>query len=196
MNVQERWWAGDFGNEYTQRNKIDWQWRRSFWELMVEKAQPRSVLEVGCNAGHNLLALRSVDPTMKLRGVDLNGEALAQAREHSLDARDVSGLEVGKLWPQHFDLVFTAGVLIHVAPADILPMMRSIVRASKKWVLAVEYWAPVEEAVTYRGHEDRLWRRPFGGLYEDLGLTMEATGELGNGDGFDLCTYWLLKKPE
>lgn len=194
MNAQEKLWAGDFGREYTERNRVEWQRRRSFWELVLEKSAPRSVLEVGCNAGWNLLALRDIDPTMKLRGVDLNPQALAEARANVLDAREVSGRDVGELWPGQFDLVFTAGVLIHVGPRELEATMRSIVAASAKYVLAVEYAAAEEVALEYRGGKDRLWKRPFGQLYEGMDLEVESSGELRAGDGFDDCTYWLLRK--
>jgi SAM-dependent methyltransferase len=80
LAAQEKFWAGTFGDEYTQRNRVAWQDRRSFWDLMLEKTCARSVLEVGANAGWNLLALRALDPTLKLRGVDLNPEAIKEAQ--------------------------------------------------------------------------------------------------------------------
>jgi hypothetical protein len=92
--------------------------------------------------------------------------------------------------------VFTAGVLIHVPPVDLPETLVSIVNASKRWVLAIEYEAASEEPVPYRGHEERLWRRPFGLQYEAMGLEVEDRGQLGPGDGFDFTTYWLLRKPE
>jgi pseudaminic acid biosynthesis-associated methylase len=195
MNAQEEFWKGSFGDEYLKRNRVDWKVRRSFWDLMLEKTGARSVLEVGANAGWNLLALRDNDPTVKLRGVDLNPNAIAEARANALDVREVPAAKVGECWPKRFDLVFTAGVLIHVATDDLQRVMSSIVGASSRWVLAVEYDAVYEQEIDYRGHAARLWKRPFGLLYEiGFDLELEATGELGAGDGFDSCTYWLLRK--
>lgn len=197
MNEQERFWAGDFGRDYTARNRVNWRSRVSFWDLILEKTGARSALEVGCNAGWNLMALRAVDPTLKLRGVDVNEEAVREAKAEFLDARIVPGAQVGGLWPGRFGLTFTAGVLIHVAPEDLESTMRSLVAASNRHVLAVEYAAASEEHVEYRGHAEKLWKRPYGQLYEELGLEMEAVGELGAGDGFgEGCTYWLMRKPE
>lgn len=194
MSAQEAFWRGSFGDEYRERNRVEWERRRSFWDLILEKTAARTVLEVGCNAGWNLLALRACDPTVKLRGVDVNAAALAEARARSLDAREASGREIGALWPRRFDLTFTAGVLIHVAPDDLLPTMHSIIATSRRWVLAVEYWAEKEEQVEYRGHEQRLWRRPFGAAYQALGLHLVDSGNLLPGDGFDNCAWWLLEK--
>jgi pseudaminic acid biosynthesis-associated methylase len=196
MNPQEEFWAGAFGADYTARNRVEWKARRSFWDLMVEKTGARSILEVGCNAGWNLLALRDVDSSIKLRGVDLNPQAIKEARANGLDARELPATKVGECWPRRFDLVFTAGVLIHVAPDDLAAVMVSIVNASAKWVLAVEYEAAQAREIQYRGHAGKLWKQPFGLQYEAMGLELEASGELRAGDGFDDCTYWLLRKPE
>lgn len=195
MSEQVKFWKGSFGAEYTKRCRPDPKDRASFWDLILERTSARSILEVGCNWGPNLRALRDADPTIKLRGVDVNASALAEAREQAFDAREVAGRDVGRLWTERFDLVFTAGCLIHVGPADLKATMESIVMASKRWVLAVEYAAEKEEEVEYRGHAARLWRRPFGLLYEDLGLDTVLTGDLAPGDGFDNTKFWLLMRP-
>lgn len=191
MNDQEAHWKGPEGSAYTKRNRVAWTKRIPFWKSILEIADPSSVLDVGCNAGWNLLALRSLNRHLYLRGVDLNVDALVEACGHNLDAREVGASEVGTLWPRRFDLVVTSGVLIHVAPQYLGKTMESIVRASKEWVLAVEYEAEQEESVVYRGVEDRLWKRPFGRLYEDMGLKLEMEVEA---EGFDRCKAWLLRK--
>lgn len=194
MNDQEKFWKGEFGDAYVQRNRVPWQNRQAFWELMLEHTAARSILEVGCNAGWNLMALRAIDPTIKLRGVDVNAAALAEAKANYLDAREVPAIKVGKNWPKHFDLVFTAGVLIHVGTKELEPTMASIVEASSRWVLAVEYAAASEEEVPYRGHTEKLWRRAYGPMYEEMGLDMVEVGDLAPGDGFDNCRFWLMRK--
>jgi hypothetical protein len=93
--------------------------------------------------------------------------------------------------PLGAELVFTAGVLIHVPPAGLDAFMRAIVAASSQYVLAIEYAADVETEIEYRGQMGMLWKRPFGKLYQDLGLTLIETGEAV---GFDRCDYWLFQK--
>lgn len=194
LNVQEEWWRGSWGDAYLQRNHPDWMKRRAFWELMLERTRARSVLEVGCNRGANLIALRDVDPTLKLRGVDVNASALAEATALAFDAREVAARDVGRLWPGRFDVVVTVGCLIHVAPADLHDAMRSIIGASNRFVLAVEYGSEIEEEISYRGHADRLWKRPFGAIYVAHGLSVVDSGQLMPGDGFDNTTWWLMSK--
>jgi pseudaminic acid biosynthesis-associated methylase len=189
---QEQFWQGSFGSEYVSRNRVDWALRVPFWEDILLWTGARSVLEVGCNIGSNLKACRSVDRQIELVGVDVNQDALMEATLAGLDVHEMSGSSVGHRWPDGFDLVATVGVLIHVAPEHLSDMMDSIIMASKRYVLAVEYAAETEEHIEYRGVSDRLWRRPFGDLYQAKGLKLIETGDAGN--GFDRCHYWLLKK--
>ena len=182
--MTDAFWAGEFGTAYTARNRVDWRARIPFWRMIMELTGARSVFELGCNAGWNLSAIRAVSPHAQLYGSDVNPVALQQAR--------IAGHEVIDLPPEPwFDLVFTAGVLIHVAPDAIDATMLAIASASADYVLAVEYAADVEEAVEYRGHMHKLWRRPFGALYEALGLKRVGSGDA---EGFDRCTWWLLRK--
>lgn len=192
MNPTEQFWSGDFGDSYTERNRVRWEDRIPFWREIGVLTGAHSAFEIGCNFGPNLLALRSLGAHVS--GVDVNLRAIAEAREQGLDVRMCPAERVGELWPQCADLVFTAGCLIHVPPEQLPAVMASIIQASRRWVLAVEYAADAEEMVTYRGNADRLWRRPFGRLYEGLGLKQVTTGLVSRQDGFDVCVYWLLEK--
>lgn len=189
-------WAGRFGSDYTARNRVDWRARIPFWRDVLDKTGARSVYEVGCNAGWNLSAIRRVAPDASLAACEINEVAAAQARVAGhksidpLEARSALGLysQVAPL----FDLVFTAGVLIHVAPRDLLKTMTAIVDASADYVLAVEYASEREEEVEYRGQKGLLWKRPYGVLYQQMGLKLVETGDPG--PAFDRCTAWLLRK--
>ena len=88
-------------------------------------------------------------------------------------------------------MAITSGVLIHIATPDLARTMRAIVEVSRKWVVAVEYDSPDEQEVVYRGHAGKLWRRPYGEIYQALGLHLV---EQGQADGFDNCQFWLLQK--
>jgi pseudaminic acid biosynthesis-associated methylase len=192
--AQEKFWEGDFGTAYTTRNDTtSWKARVPFWHQILELTKPHSVLEIGCNAGLNLNAIRHVDPALALYGCDINQEALRKAIWQGHNVVEVSVFDLGDDPWERFDLAFTAGVLIHIAPADIERAMRSIIASSKRHVLAVEYADDKEVEVPYRGHSERLWRRPFGQMYQDLGLKLVAEGEAPT-DAFDRCNWWCLKK--
>jgi pseudaminic acid biosynthesis-associated methylase len=184
-------WAGNFGDDYTQRNRVAWEKRIPFWRAVIEELSPRSVLELGCNAGWNLLAIREVaDPDVDLMGVEPNHSAAAEAEHRHLTVYSLDWMARLRA-----DLVFTAGVLIHVPPEDLPETMRSIVRAAKRYVICIEYYEDTEEEIKYRGDWGLLWKRPFGKLYTDMGLKLvRPPTVLPVQDGFDNCTCWILEK--
>jgi pseudaminic acid biosynthesis-associated methylase len=190
--AQEQFWQSAFGDEYVRRNGIaNWRARVPFWRHVIDITKPRSILEAGCNAGLNLRAIRHVAPEVNLCGCDINQTALEAAADDGHVVAEASIFDLGNVWWEKFDLVFSAGVLIHVAPADIERAMRCIIAASKRYVLAVEYADTKETEVSYRGHADRLWRRPFGQMYQDLGMKLVAEGDA---EGFDRCKFWIMER--
>lgn len=189
-------WKSDFGNEYIKRNRYDWRKRIPFWDRIVAKYGFRSAYEVGCNVGYNLSAIKhSIHGyNVQLRGDDVNQLALIQANSAGLSVYLSDQNPIGD---SHYELVYTSGVLIHIAPKDLKAFMQRIVDASCDYVLAIEYEDETEVEVEYRGHAGKLWRRPYGKLYQEMGLELVETGKLGEEDGFDKngITYWLLRKP-
>ena len=186
-------WAGSFGQDYHERNRVNWRGRVPFWQSAIDYTEAHSVLEVGCGPGWNLLAIESVKPSAELNGVDVHAGAAEEARQQGIEAHASNALGIMSLYePGSIDLVFTAGMLIHVAPEDLEATMRAIITTSGRYVLAIEYAADQEEEVEYRGHAGKLWRRPFGKLYQEMGLTLVA--EVPEAEGFDNCTAWLFTK--
>lgn len=192
MTEQIAHWSGPKGDAYQDRNRVDWKIRRPFWERMLALTKAQTVLEVGCGPGWNLRAMLAAQAGPFLRGVDINQKAVDEARRAHLDVAICQAAEVGDHYREMFDLTFTAGMLIHIAPIDLHDVMASIVRTSVHHVLAIEYDAPQEEEIEYRGERSLLWKRPYGELYQAMGLRLLATGFAGV--GFDNCTYWLLEK--
>lgn len=189
----EEFWQGSFGDDYLERNQVDYKDRLPFWQSAIEYMHPTSVLEVGCNRGHNLMAIQAADGSVETFGVDINVKAVSEACANGVSAQLGNVLNIPAMFGRGTkDLVFTAGVLIHVAPEDLDAAMGAIVQTSSKYVLAIEYEAEQEEEVIYRGHEGKLWKRPFGALYQKMGLNLLA---FGDAQGFDQCTYWMLERP-
>jgi pseudaminic acid biosynthesis-associated methylase len=183
-------WAGSFGDAYVDRCRVDSTKRERFWRSLIPD-DVQTILEVGCNLGGNLKAIRSAVGISTV-GVDVNEKALIEAASAGFEVHRMPGSEVAKLG--QFDLTFTCGVLIHVPPEDLKQTMQAIVNASRKYVVAVEYAHPEETEVEYRGHAGKLWKRPFGQLYEALGLKVQWFGFAGPEKGFDNCAAWVLTK--
>jgi pseudaminic acid biosynthesis-associated methylase len=195
----ERLWAGDFGDDYTERNRNAEFGRRSFWERQLDALEVHSALEVGCNMGGNLRWIAELLGPTNVAGIDVNKKALEQLREHvrGVDARLASGADL-PFADGSFDLVFTMGVLIHQDPATQLePMMREIVRCSRRYVAAGEYHADELTEVPYRGREGALFKQDFGALYQRLFGELELVdrGFLSEREGrWDDLTYWVFEK--
>ena len=194
LTEQEQFWKGDFGSQYVARNRVDWKARVPFWTDIIDRTKPRSILEVGCGSGWNLRAMRHVDPSIAVRGVEINQHALQEAADVGLFVAEASVFELQTEWPESgFDLVATVGCLIHISPADISRAMDQIISVSNRYVLAVEYADETEVMVPYRDHTERLWRRPFGKLYEAKGLNLVAEFD-APADAFDRCRAFLCEK--
>lgn len=199
MTRQLEQWRGEFGREYTDRNVFDWRLRVPAFRRMVQGLALGSTLEIGCNRGYNLLAMQEIlDPSTRLVGVEPNPHAAALARASSPRITCLEGsvfqlpFEDGA-----FDLVFTAGVLIHVAPHDLPRALDEICRVSRRYVLAIEYYAEQETTLPYRGQSEQLWKRDFGKHYQTRfpALRLLDEGYWDTQDGFDRTNWWLLGKP-
>lgn len=190
-------WRGDFGDQYVDRNAGAYDQRAEFWRGLLEARPCERVLEVGCNVGGNLRWIAQHAPTMGVHGVDINEKALASLRREypSVNAQwsSARSLPYRDSW---FDLVFTMGVLIHQPDSTLPLVMSEMVRCSRKWVLAGEYFSGATEEVAYRGHDGALFRRDYGTIFGDLFAELELVdqGFLGRDAGWDDITWWLFEK--
>jgi spore coat polysaccharide biosynthesis protein SpsF len=189
-------WQGEFGRAYTERNVGDWRRRVPAFRQMLAGLDLRRVLEVGCNRGHNLVTIGEIlGPGAEVVGVEPNLHALALARQAG--ARVLEGHALALPFADRsFDMVFTAGVLIHVSLRDLPTALREIHRVSDRYVLAIEYFAAQETAVEYRGRQDLLWKRDFVAHYQGQfpSLRVLRHGYFGPENGFDRTHWWLLEK--
>ncbi len=198
MNTQLESWSGDFGRAYTDRNVVDWRTRLPAFRTMLSGLNLVRVLEVGCNRGHNLLALSELlGEESEVVGVDPNRYAVELARSSIPTVAVLRGnifdlpFKTG-----YFDLVFTVGVLIHIPLDSLHAAMQELARVSGRFLVAVEYFAEQETAIPYRGHNDLLWKRDFLSHFQEClsAVTLLRSGYWGPEDGFDRAHWWLLEK--
>jgi pseudaminic acid biosynthesis-associated methylase len=192
----EKMWAEDFGNQYTDRNDKDYSPRGDFFGAIMSESSIQSVLEVGCNTGMNLEIIRQWLPINSAWGCDVNQYAIQELhnRHPQIQAVVASGFDI-PFRDNYFDLVFTSGVLIHQKPTEVESVMQEIIRVSKKYVMAIEYYNEIFEEIPYRDHPGALFKGPFGDVYEKrYGLKLIECGKVDKEDGFDNCSFWLLEK--
>jgi pseudaminic acid biosynthesis-associated methylase len=191
-------WRGDFGDQYTLRNSIEWRSRVAGFRSILEGLNVRRLLEVGCNRGHNLVALSEIlGPEVELVGVEPNLSALQLARRSTDQAGFLSGTLYDLPFKRgYFDLVFTCGVLIHV-PDDKLPTaLLELDRVTSRYLLLIEYFSEEDERLIYRGEAGLLWKRNFPLHVSKVceGLTLAKQGYLGPEEGFDRAHWWLMNR--
>ena len=95
------------------------------------------------------------------------------------------------------EFVFTIGVLIHIAPDDLLASCREMFRVSSQYVACAEYFNPTPVEIDYRGHRGVLFKRDFGAFWLDNFPELELVdyGFLWKrATGLDDLTWWLFCK--
>ena len=182
MNKQEKQWSGQFGNKYTLRN-FD-----SKPKIKLKLNRSLRILEIGSNVGNQLLALKKMG-FKNLYGIEINPKSVEKAKIKNIIVG--SALDI-PFKDKYFDLVFTAGLLIHISPKDIRKVMKEIIRCSKKYVMGYEYYAPKYQKVNYRGHKDMLWKTDFAKLYQKFNLKLINEKRFQEKEGTD--TIFMLSK--
>ena len=163
---QERFWAGRFGDEYRERNQAQELVASNLHLFSIALSRTtgvRSVLELGANIGMNLKALRQLLPGAELSAVEINAQAASELEGTGICRAVHQGSLLDHKVDTPHDLVFTKGVLIHLAP-ESLPLAYDVMyRSSARYILLAEYYNPAPVEVSYRGHEGRLFKRDFAG---------------------------------
>lgn len=199
---QELFWKGKFGSGYAARNDgFDQRVAAKAWRIMLRRARGiQSVLECGSNIGRNLGTLRRVLPRASQALIEIFPEAYRVAVDRVKPKQSFCGsILESHFKPASFDLVFTCGVLIHIAPGELEANCRKIVDYSKKYVLVSEYFNRTPVSIDYHGQKDKLFKRDFGKFYlENFKLKLVDYGFLWSHEfeaaGFDDMTWWLFCK--
>ncbi len=154
-------WRGKFGKAYTDRNLVSPGEKKPLFKKMLKGLTLSQVLEVGCNRGHNLVALADL---LKIEPVGIEPNDYARKKARQADPR-ISVLKSTAFDLPFkdgvFDLAFTSGVLIHICLQDLPLAIDELCRVSRRYVLASEYYGEKETAIHYRGHNHLLWKRDF-----------------------------------
>lgn len=199
---QEAFWAGAFGDAYMSRNageKLITSNIVLFGNILRSAPGVRSAVELGCNIGLNLQALNRIDPEIALCGYEINAGAANKARD--LGIAEIHQQTILEAIPAAggYDLAFTKGVLIHIHPDELPRVYDNLFALSRRYILVCEYYNPSPVSVTYRGNEDRLFKRDFAGdLMDRFGLSLVDYGFVYRRDNYfpqDDCTWFLLEKP-
>src|SRR3954471_22522248 len=145
-------WRSEFGRDYTNRNDRDKPERVTAWRRLLDGIELSRVLEVGCNVGWNLVYLERIG-VRELYGIDPQPIAVERARHRRPAFNVLHGTAFELPFRDgYFDLAFTSGVLIHIAPDSLGGALDEIARVSRRWIVAIEYDHSSEQEIAYRGH--------------------------------------------
>jgi len=202
-------WAGAFGIEYTDRNHMSVEeidllskhlygitWTEMISRFIGDLDRDMVILEVGSNVGNQLLCLQKMG-FPNLYGVELQWYAVELSKSRTKQMNIIQGTAFDIPFKDgFFDLVFTAGVLIHIAPADISKVMDEMCRCTRRFIWGMEYFAETYTQVQYRGHSDLLWKTDFSRLFlerfKSLRLVREERFKYLQDDNVD--SMFLLEK--
>lgn len=202
-------WGGQFGKEYTDRNALTVDEMENLYKerygitrtemnsrFIGDFDRDMKILEMGSNIGNQLLCLQE-DGFKNLYGIELQSYAveLSKSRTKGINIIQGSAFDI-PFKDGFFDLVFTAGLLVHIAPEDINCVLDEIYRCSKQYVWGSECWSDVYSPIYYRGHTDLMWKANFSSLYlthfKDLRLIREEHFKYLDNDNVDFM--FLLEK--
>ena len=202
---QVKFWRGDFGNSYVDRNVTSHDqlsMRLSMWvRIFAHMADdmPKSVLEVGPNIGLNIRAMKmlcdaeffGVEPNAKARQILIDEGVLSPENLQDAFAGDF------KIPEKPVDMAFTAGVLIHIHHDDLLTACTNIHRSSGKYIVCSEYFSDKPVMIDYRGHGDKLFKRDYGAFWLENFPDLKCLGygfEWKHLTGLDNSTWWVFEK--
>ena len=167
---QEKFWANEFGDDYISRNISDQLLASNvsyFAKALARTQKISSLIELGANVGMNISALKTLLPNSKMTAVEINQQAAAELskRHPDIDVKNESILDFQA--STKWDLVFVKGVLIHLNPDVLQSVYQMMANSASKYVLIGEYYNPTPVSLSYRGHDNRLFKRDFAGEFMD-----------------------------
>jgi pseudaminic acid biosynthesis-associated methylase len=202
-------WVNEFGREYTDRNvlstsELDVLYEKNYGTSRKKLNQPflagiptdARILEVGCNVGNQLTVLREMG-YRELYGIEIQKYALEQARLKLPEVHfaEASAFEI-PYSDNYFDVVFTSGVLIHIAPDDLPRALEEIHRCAGQYIWGFEYYSPHTVEVKYRGNEGLLWKMDYAKSYLDRfsDLSLVRREDVSYRENSNVDSMFLLHK--
>lgn len=174
---QEEFWAGEFGTDYINRNtgeKLLAANLSFFSKALKQAGQISSCIEFGANIGMNLKALQLLYPGIRMNAVEINPDATKQLNALIGERNVFHGSIFDYPAKEKVDVALIKGVLIHINPEMLNTVYEKLYDASSRFILVCEYYNPSPVTISYRGHDDKLFKRDFAGelmdKYSDLFL--------------------------
>lgn len=198
---QEEFWFSAFGDEYSKRvsdDRIVLNNISLFSRALRAAGNLNSAIELGCNIGLNLRALNQINPEMTLTGYEINKFAAEEATNLNIATIYQDTINKPITHDNKYDLALIKTVLIHINPDQLDTVYSNLYALSKRFILIVEYYNPTPVVVSYRGNDDRLFKRDFAGeMIDKYKMRLVDYGFVYHRDHsfpLDDMTWFLLEK--
>jgi len=211
VTQQTEAWAGKFGQEYTDRNAITPDGMELLYsnnygitrtemnlEFIGDLERSIRICEVGSNIGNQLINLQKLG-FKSLYGIEIQEYAVELSKSRTKNINIIQGTAFDIPYKDgFFDLVFTSGFLIHIAPSDLESALNEIYRCTSKYIWGFEYFAEKYTGIEYRGNDHLLWKADFAQIYlhafDNLRLVKESRFRYLNSENVD--SMFLLVKTD
>lgn len=163
--LAELWSTKHIKNENWTKHYFD-SWQRPYRYELVKRLkgyQFNNLIDLGCNTGPNLKALKEAGIIGELSGIDINEEAIAYGKKQfeqsgydiHLEARSLYDIDITK----KFDVVIATAVLQHIPPDAINQVLNSIFKIVKKRMILIDLhtFRPLAEDI--KKHNKKYWDR-------------------------------------
>jgi SAM-dependent methyltransferase len=134
-------WQGSAGDQYHKADDVsesDIEDRLIWMKKALAGIGPKTVLEVGCGNGSNLIAMKRLFPQAELWGTEPNNNARKVAKSRCPSAVITAGDVLGLL--PEADLVMCIGVLIHVRPEVLDLAADNLWKCTRRALLITGYY--------------------------------------------------------
>lgn len=137
---------------------------------VIGKLPSRSLLEVGCSIGPNLILCNALFKGMKLAGIDVSEVSIKHAKglKYSFDLKVASVMDI-PFDDDEFDVVLADAVLMYVPPDDIEYAISEMSRVAKKAIVVVDWHDRSRLGVVKNYH----WARNYERLLTDQGFKVK-----------------------
>jgi SAM-dependent methyltransferase len=135
------YWAGRKVGAFSRRRE----WSGQLADRIVAFG-PRKVFEFGCNVGRHLVEIRERDPSIILRGVDINVAAVETGRRNGLPLAVGDETYMARFTDDEFDVAYTASVIDHIPDPTLA--LREMARIAPVLVF-LEPWMGYEGKVEW-----------------------------------------------
>jgi len=199
---QEKFWQGNFGENYIFRNKANQLIKNNFFffkKIFSKSLKINSLIEFGPNIGLNIKALTKLFKLKFITAVEINKNACLELNNiKNLNVINDSIINFSS--KKKYDLVIVKGLLIHINPNKLKKVYETIYRSctNSGLILIAEYYNPYPQMIIYRGKKNKLFKRDFAGEFISLFKKTKIIkyGFAYHGDKYpqDDLNWFLIKK--